>query len=273
MKKHFILFLLCICISVCFISLFQKENEIEIYLYQEDIELAIYINDEETNAIPSKEGNIYDETRSSCTNGAYIIWDYESWSPIIKNMSEYKTTCELYFKTGYKESILNGMDPVLKEPLIPITIDKAGTVKKADIGCAWYSYENKEWANAVILFDESKDYLAGEVIPESEIESYFVWIPKYRYQLWDLGLYDSLTSIDTSKVHEIPIIFGDYNTSDNVSGECTTTMESGATGNCQIGDYMTHPAFLSIPSTGFWVGKFETGYNGATSTTEAEQKM
>ena len=33
---------------------------------------------------------------------------------------------------------------------------------------------------------------------------------------------------------------------------------------------MTHPAFLSIPSTGFWVGKFETGYAGATSTTEAE---
>ncbi len=32
-------------------------------------------------------------------------------------------------------------------------------------------------------------------------------------------------------------------------------MESGESGNCSIGDYMTHPAFLSIPSTGFWVGK------------------
>ena len=36
---------------------------------------------------------------------------------------------------------------------------------------------------------------------------------------------------------------------------------------------MTHPAFLSIPSTGFWVGKFETGYNGANGTTEAEQNV
>ena len=36
-------------------------------------------------------------------------------------------------------------------------------------------------------------------------------------------------------------------------------MESGETENCTVGDYMTHPAFLSIPSTGFWVGKFETG--------------
>ncbi len=105
----------------------------------------------------------------------------------------------------------------------------------------------------------NKSYENNEIIPEDAIESYFVWIPKYRYQLWDLGQYDSLTEIDTSKVHEIPVIFGDYNTSDNVSGECTTPMESGATGNCQIGDYMTHPAFLSIPSTGFWVGKFDTG--------------
>ena len=47
-------------------------------------------------------------------------------------------------------------------------------------------------------------------------------------------------------------------------------MESGATGNCTVGDYMTHPAFISIPSTGFWVGKFETGYDGATSATEAQ---
>ena len=186
-------------------------------------------------------------------------------------MSEYKTKCELYFKTGYKENILNGTDPVLEDPLIPVTIESDGTVKKADIGSEWYNYTNKEWANAVILFDESEDYLAGEVIPEEKIESYFVWIPKYRYQLWDLGQYDNLTSIDTSKVHEISIIFGDYNTSDDKVGECITPMESGATGNCTIGDYMTHPAFLSIPSTGFWVGKFETGYDGATSTAGAEQ--
>ena len=116
----------------------------------------------------------------------------------------------------------------------------------------------------------NKSYETNEIIPESVIESYFVWIPKYRYQLWDLGMYDSLTSIDTNKVHEIPVIFGDYNTSDSVEGECTTPMESGATGNCNVGDYMTHPAFLSIPSKGFWVGKFETGYEGATTVVEAE---
>ena len=41
-------------------------------------------------------------------------------------------------------------------------------------------------------------------------------------------------------------------------------MTSGATGNCTVGDYMTHPAFLSIPSTGFWVGKFTTTYQNTS---------
>ena len=119
----------------------------------------------------------------------------------------------------------------------------------------------------------NKSYEDNEIIPEEKIESYFVWIPKYRYQLWDLGNYDSLTAIDESKVHEIPLIFGDYNTSDEKESECTTPMESGKTGNCIVGDYMTHPAFLSIPSTGFWVGKFETGYDGAASKVEAQQNV
>ena len=235
----------------------EKFSQIE---NNEKIELAIYLNDEETNTIPTKDSGYYlDLEKSSCTNNAIIQFDTNTWSPVIKNMSEYKTRCELHFGSTYKESILNGTDPVLEDPLIPVTIDNDGVVRKASLANEWYSYEKKNWANAVILFDENETYEDGEVIPEEKIESYFVWIPKYRYQLWDLGRYDSLTSIDTSKVHEIPIIFGDYNTNDDVDGECTTPMTSGATGNCAVGDYITHPAFISIPSTGFWVGKFETG--------------
>ena len=472
MKKRFILFLLIMCISVCFTSLLQKEKEINEYSIKENIELAIYLEDEQTNTIPSKEsGYYYDRERSNCTNDAYINWDSVSWSPVVNNMGEYKTRCELYFTTTYTEGILNGTDPVLKDELVPVTIEENGTVKKANLESEWYSYANKNWANSVILDDQydtlnsegkvvgatkeegyvsfdgiddyinlglenydfsngisislifslqsigeenidvignwensgvgisvisnrelrasvydsnnksyvtsytginldfnkyysvtlrlksntfeiyvdgnlassatvsssyvisrvpifvganpqsdgihtkfsnidvkqvqiynraleeeeikkistgivvnnegllryvdftNKSYEDNEIIPEEQIESYFVWIPKYRYQLWDLGNYDSLTAIDESKVHEIPLIFGDYNTSDEKESECTTPMESGASGNCQVGDYMTHPAFISIPSTGFWVGKFETGYDGATSVAEAQQNV
>ena len=274
MKKKQIVFLSIFLITIGILFLFERKTEIKETKNNKNIELAIYINEEETNTIPSKESGYYlDIEKSTCTNNAIIQFDTNTWSPVIKNMSEYKTRCELHFGSTYKESILNGTDPVLEEPLIPVTIESDGTVKKASLANEWYNYENKEWANAVILFNENETYEDGEIIPEEKIESYFVWIPKYRYQLWDLGQYTSLTSIDTSKVHEIPIIFGDYNTSDDVDGECTTPMESGETGNCQVGDYMTHPAFISIPSTGFWVGKFETGYNGATNTTEAEQNV
>ena len=238
--------------------------------------LAIYLEEEQINYIPAKDsGYTLDLTKSSCTNGVEISFDYNTWT-IKTNYENYESTdntrvkCSLYFTDKYIEPILNGTDPVLENPLLPVTISDDGVVRKADLSSEWYDYETKKWANAVILFDETKTYASGDIIPEEEIESYFVWIPKYRYQLWDLGLYDSLTEIDTNKVHEIPVIFGDYNTSDSVAGECTTPMKSGESGNCQVGDYMTHPAFLSIPSTGFWVGKFETGYAGATSTTEAE---
>ena len=175
---------------------------------------------------------------------------------------------------GYQEEILNGSYPVLKDNLVPVVISNTGVVTKADINKEWYSYEKKNWANSVILKDESVVYKNGETIPESNIESYFVWIPKYSYQLWDLGNYSGLTSI-SDKTQEIKIKFGTSNTSDNVTGECTTPMKdnqgiAGTSGNCKVGDYMTHPAFLAFDTTGLWVGKFETGYDGATSTAAAQ---
>ena len=193
----------------------------------------------------------------------------------------------------YKEPLLNGADPVLysnhntrlnsrtqEGVLVPVIIESNGTVKKANIKQEWYRYENKEWANAVILKDESIIYENNEIIPEENIESYFVWIPKYSYQLWDLGGYSSTSIMDGSKVHSIAIRFGLENTIDTQEGECTTPMNedgtqglSGESGNCQVGDYMTHPAFLSFHANGFWVGKFKTGYEGATTKEEAEENQ
>jgi len=192
----------------------------------------------------------------------------------------------------YTEALLNGADPVLTantttasssnvvrlsntettKELIPVIIDNTGKVTKANINEKWYSYADKEWANAVILTDEGKVEEDGTIL-ESSIESYFVWIPKYSYQLWDLGNYTGLTSI-SSKERVINIRFGLDNTSDENTGECTTPGTAGSSGNCSvvdgIGDYMTHPAFLAFDTTGFWVGKFETGFDGATTSTTTE---
>ena len=158
-------------------------------------------------------------------------------------------------QTAYTESILNGTDPVLKDNLIPVTISEDGTVKKANIYTEWYNYTNKEWANAVILKDESKTYNNNQVIPESNIESYFVWIPRYKYQIFDTGSYTGLTTIE-NKVQTINVVFENKDTVPSNG----TTKDS----------WLTHPAFTSFDSNGFWVGKFETGYDGATSTTAAQ---
>ena len=155
----------------------------------------------------------------------------------------------------YTESILNGADPVIGEGMIPVKIDDTGVVTKADINNEWYRYEEKRWANAVILKDETVEYENGSTIPESNIESYFVWIPRYKYKIFDEGNYTGLTSFeDKTQIIEIEFENKDMEPSNG------TTKDS----------WLTHPAFTSFESNGMWVGKFETGYDGATTTAEAQ---
>lgn len=156
----------------------------------------------------------------------------------------------------YEEPILNGAYPRVRGNLLSVTIENDGKVKRADTSTEWYSYENKRWANAVILKDESVKYEKGEVIPESNIESYFVWVPRYKYKLWNVDNISN-TGVDTSKVHEIEIVF-----------ESAVTNPSNGARN---GEWLTHPAFTSFGVNGLWVGKFETGYDGAKNVPEARK--
>ena len=170
---------------------------------------------------------------------------------------------ELYSKAKSEKSCsANVAEPVLKDGLIPVKIANDGTVTYADTSKSWYDYCDKVWANAVILND-GVSYNIGDTIKESDIQSYFVWIPKYNYKLWN---------VDTASktAHEIDIIFDTKDTTDVTGVSCKTPMTSGASGNCKNGEYMTHPAFISMGVNGFWAGKFETGYKGATSATAAQ---
>ena len=155
----------------------------------------------------------------------------------------------------YKEALLNGTDPVIPDNLIPVVISNTGVVTKADTSKEWYSYEKKNWANSVILKDESVVYKNGEEIPDSNIESYFVWIPRYKYKIFNTGSYTGLTSISNS-TQTIEVVFENKD----------TKVSNGTT----VGNYLTHPAFTSLDVNGIWVGKFETGYDGATTSTGAQ---
>ncbi len=152
-------------------------------------------------------------------------------------------------KVKYNETILHGADPIIKGDLVPVTIENDGTVKKADTKSKWYSYEEKIWANAVILKDKSIAYHEEDTIPEENIESYFVWIPRYKYKIFNDEKYSGPTDVDTTKVQRIEIEFEskDVEPSNGSSKD----------------EWLTHPAFTSMESNGMWVGKFETSKNNA----------
>ena len=136
-------------------------------------------------------------------------------------------------KTNYKESYLNGTDPVLKDDMIAVTIDNDGTVTKANTKSEWYNYEDKKWANSVVLVDNT-NYEVGDTIPEEKIKAYYVWIPRYKYKLFS-----------NTTESSIEIVFENKNTE-----------KSEGT---QVGEYRSHPAFTygNKELNGFWVGKFE----------------
>ncbi len=158
----------------------------------------------------------------------------------------------------YEDESMGGTDPVVSKDLVPITIANDGVVTKANTSEKWYDYNNKEWANAVILVDSpSKTYNVGDAIQESDIESYFVWIPRYRYKLFHANQADGYENkLSESIAREIEIEF-----------ESKDTPVSNGT---QDGEWLTHPAFTNFDVNGIWVGKFETGYKGATSASSAQ---
>ena len=163
-------------------------------------------------------------------------------------------------KKVYTEEILNGAVPVLSNNLIPVTIDDDGTVRKADIYEKWYSYEEKIWANAVILTEAGKVEDNG-IILEDSIESYFVWIPRYKYKLFDMGNYTGASSTikpETSNAKNIEIIFENKNIEISNGDE--------------VGEYLSHPAFRAFNVNGFWVGKFETTGNMSNITIKPNKK-
>ncbi len=160
--------------------------------------------------------------------------------------------------------------------LIPIILSDDGkttVVSKNDAN--WYNYCEKKWANAIILKDnvDPQKYPVGYQFgedDEDDIESYFVWIPKYKYKLWNVNVNGINSTGALKQRHTIDVVFDTTNTIEENGVSCVTPMESGNIGECSNGEYMTHPAFISFGVDGFWVGKFETGHKNAANAAQAQ---
>ena len=96
----FLMGCLLVMLGLFLSGLWLFENNKTVIIPTENVNLAIYLNEEKTNNIPAKDSGYYfDREKSTCTNEAYINWDSVSWSPVIKNASSYPVRCKLYFTT------------------------------------------------------------------------------------------------------------------------------------------------------------------------------
>ena len=158
--------------------------------------------------------------------------------------------------------------PVLAEGMIPITYDGTNWVKADEYGAYnnWYDYGNQKWANAVMVTSTKREtYMnadVGTIIPENDILAYFVWIPRYKYKLFNA----SYASGTTAQVIDIVFESGTETT-----GTVTCSYSANGAETCTNkanGNYYTHSAFTfgDTELSGIWVGKFETTGNTTTPT-------
>ncbi len=147
----------------------------------------------------------------------------------------------------------NVNEPKLVDGMIPVYYDyEEATWKKANANTAnWYNYCNQEWANAVTVVEKTEaeaghdreDYLKAEPgtpILIDDINTMWVWIPRYEYNYVSIANYAGETQAQPGEI-KVNFISG---TSSKVSDE---------------NNYKMHPAFTfgDKELTGFWYGKFE----------------
>jgi hypothetical protein len=228
-------------------------------------QMLAYIDNNATSNMPTKNTG-YTVTNISCTNGATGSWNYANWALTINNNTS-STVCSVYFsetKTYVDDS--GASYPELYQGLIPVTISDTGGITVADTSKEWYSYTKHNWANAVLVNTSDsiiKDkyftsdmkinqLVVGQSVDLADILQMYVWIPRYKYQLWN-------AANGSSNPQMI-----------NVTFESASDAKSTGTTN---GTYLTHPAFTfgTTELNGIWVGKFET--SGTTSNLTIKPNM
>ena len=181
--------------------------------------------------------------------------------------------------------------PDLVEGLIPVVYNTT-TSKwvKADTESStstygWYDYNNKKWANAILVSSTNRSTYqnasAGTEITDSDILAFYVWIPRYKYKVWNKDKVVGTQSYN-AKTEGIDIVF-ENNTDSTGTISCTysysapssTAGSPNETCTGANGDYYTHPAFTFGDNQvkGFWIGKYElssetlTASNGGGNST------
>ncbi|MCI6002537.1 MAG: hypothetical protein MRZ37_05310 [Tenericutes bacterium] len=231
--------------------------------------IMIKFNDEEPVVLSSLTDNVI-KSNIELKAGEDVTYELRAWlkegapnEEIGKHYHGKLTTNGNAIYTEYVEPNA----PVLAEGMIPIAYDGTNWVK-ADTNNTdnnWYNYKNKMWANAVMVTSDKRDtYMNannGTVIPEDDIIAYYVWIPRYRYKLFNVDF----TSGTSPQVIDVEFVYGTSRQNDETTCQVSDTGEETCH-NKANGNWYTHPAFTfgDTELKGIWVGKFET--TGSTTT-------
>ena len=233
---------------------------------------AGYILDCETNILPEAKGVNLEKNGTSGSSNIYKI--------MVENNSNNEITIELGVNVGLDYNDLdlpnNGHlfneyentpnAPELDSNMIAIKYENNNWVKAdtSNTNNDWYNYEEQKWANAVTVSSSTRSTYksadVGTVISMGDIETMWVWIPRYSYTIGSTdgtnyygkkGCY--LESNPTlSLPGEIDVRFVSTNIKDRGTAKYVTTTGSR--------EYYTPDAFTfgDEELSGIWVGKFET---------------
>ena len=142
--------------------------------------------------------------------------------------------------------------PKLYQGLIPVRYDDSGNAVVASSTEEWFNYGKHKWANAVLVdcsdntiknkyFNSDmqlREDAVGKTISMDEILQMYVWIPRYRYKLFN-------AANGTASEQAVQIEF------EKASADKSTGTKNG--------EWLTHPAFTfgNTELPGFWAAKFE----------------
>ena len=276
-----------------------NNNQIKVYLTDSSNNILVgptLISNLSNNLLYSKT-NTHSSTNTEVNDKYKLrVWidknvDASSWTKDTKN--QYK------FKIGIKsEETEVSLDtsganaPVLDDGMIPVYYDESSSSwKKADSSNNnnnWYDYDSKKWANSVTVSSTNrstyKSASVGTEIPMDDILTMQVWIPRYKYKVWNYNA----DGTKTSNPQPIEITWekgtsktGEITCTDNIQG----SSEGGTSETCKIdnkvctdstcnGKTYTHPAFTfgDEEIKGFWIGKFEASATTSLDLTTISYK-
>lgn len=148
--------------------------------------------------------------------------------------------------------------PILYDRMIPVYYSEGewriADKTNSELDRLWYDYGQPRWANAVIVDTDRYDNSStGTIISNEDVLGYYVWIPRFKYKLWNSGsdITDSYDAYGTG----VDIIF---ESGVNSSGVAKCISDKCIANN---GEYLTHPAF-SDNLRGFWISKYEISEGG-----------